>query len=140
MPNPPPPPNADLIESERRAATRRAEAGKAKEAAAEAQVERLLDEQLAKFAAEDEIRRLRPEVEKMRTHLRPFADAARKHVEKLRDQIKAIEAAAGDLEGSIITAGETAKHDPKRALAALERAWSEFEKAGENLEIVNRKS
>jgi uncharacterized protein YgbK (DUF1537 family) len=125
-------PNQIEVDAEQRGAERRAAMEKI---LAEAEVERAIAAVKAAQQAEAiEAARaaLRPDVEKARNLLRPLAAEARKRAEKLRAQITAIEAAAGDLEGHVITAGETARHDPKRALAALEAARKAFDAAAKS--------
>jgi len=135
--SPPNPAGLEQIEAQKRAVARRE---KEKLAAVEAVTEakRQEDAALNARAAEEKAKaELLPKVKERRGELLKAVDQGRSAITKRKEEIAKAEAAIGNLEGAVITAGDLARHDPLRALDTLNRAKAAYDKTLRDSTIRN---
>jgi len=127
--SPPNPAGLEQIEAQKRAVARR-EKEKAAAVAAEATAQKQEADAVAARVAEEQAKAdLLPKVKQLRGELLMAVDQGRAAILKRKEDITKAEAAIGNLEGAVITAGDLARRDPSRALDTLTRAKAAFEKA-----------
>lgn len=117
----------DPNDAEQRAHERRAQEAKRREAEAEDEVSKQIAEGRAIVEKEKADAALRAKVVALRDELVAKAAVAEKEMEALKERVKAVTTAVGDVHGAVITANDVAKQDPARALAGIERARAAFE-------------
>lgn len=132
----------EVIEGEQRANERRRLARLEADRAVEQEQARQAETARAKLRAEQARKELAPKIARLRSDQREPAENARRLAGALRSIAARIEAAAGDLEGASITAGDLARNDPQRAIDTLNRAIAAFQteggKAAELIAGLNR--
>ena len=117
----------DPNDAEQRAHERRAQEAKRREAEAEAEVNKQIAEGRAVIDKEKADAATRAKVVSIRDELVAKAAVAETELAVLKERVKAITTAVGDIHGAVITANDVAKHDPERALAGIVRARDAFE-------------
>jgi hypothetical protein len=117
----------DPNDAEQRAHERRAQEAKRREAEAEAEVNQQIAEGRAAAEKLKTDAALRAKIVSIRDELVAKSAVATKELETLKERVKAITTAVGDIQGAVITANDVAKHDPERALAGIMRARDAFE-------------
>lgn len=122
-----PPPKPIEDPAELRAIERRAKEAAEKKKNAEAEADRVIAEEKEKAAEAKAAAELKPKIDTARKRIAETIAAGAKKAQSLRDQAKAIDEKIGNLEGAIITASETARHNPRLALGKLEAALASLE-------------
>jgi len=110
---------ADIAEQHRQ--ERLVMEAKQERARAEAEANALIEAQRVKQAAAKEAAELKPKIAGLRSVLSKQAGAARAEALRLRKQADAVDALAGDLEGVVITAGDS-HSNPKLMVEKLTEA------------------